>query len=121
MKDRVRRRGRESGMPRQDLRVQEPAAKAGIFSARPLIAPESMARLARHAYQRSEMANTDLSRFTLLTRITLLRDHSSRKPAVTGMRAARKAGNRPPTKPIASAHLRPLHSSSGDTLKENTT
>jgi hypothetical protein len=40
---------------------------------------------------------------------------SSRSAALTGMRAARTAGNRPPTKPIASAHFRPVQSSSGVT------
>src|ERR1700685_1799115 len=39
----------------------------------------------------------------------------SRKPAVTGWRAARKAGNRPPIRPIASAQRSPVHSSGGDT------
>ena len=32
-------------------------------------------------------------------------------PSVTGRRAARNAGNKPPMKPIASAHFRPVHSS----------
>ena len=39
-----------------------------------------------------------------------------RKAVVTGKRAARTAGNRPPMKPIASAHFRPLHNSAGVTL-----
>jgi threonine aldolase len=47
--------------------------------------------------------------------------YSSRNPTVTGIRAARTAGNKPPMKPIASAQVSPLHSSSGDTLKANTT
>jgi hypothetical protein len=38
-----------------------------------------------------------------------------------GSRAARRAGNRPPTRPMPSAHFRPLHSSSGDTWNLNTT
>lgn len=47
--------------------------------------------------------------------------YSSRNPAVTGIRAARTAGNKPPTKPMASAHLSPPHSKAGETLKANTT
>jgi hypothetical protein len=47
--------------------------------------------------------------------------YSSRKPTVTGMRAARTAGNKPPIKPIASAHVSPLHSKAGETLNANTT
>ena len=47
--------------------------------------------------------------------------YSSRNPTVTGIRAARTAGNKPPIKPIASAHVSPLHSSSGETLKAKTT
>src|SRR3546814_9913704 len=42
--------------------------------------------------------------------------HASRRAVVTGWVAARRAGNRPPTKPIASAHFRPVHSTSGETL-----
>ena len=33
--------------------------------------------------------------------------HNSRRPTVTGKRAARTAGNNPPMKPMANAHLRP--------------
>jgi hypothetical protein len=47
--------------------------------------------------------------------------YSSRNPTVTGIRAARTAGNRPPTNPMASAHLSPPHSKAGETLKANTT
>ena len=47
--------------------------------------------------------------------------YSSRKPTVTGMRAARTAGNKPPIKPIASAHVSPLHNKAGETLNANTT
>jgi hypothetical protein len=47
--------------------------------------------------------------------------YSSRRPTVTGMRAARTAGNKPPIKPIASAHVSPLHSKAGETLNANTT
>src|SRR5690348_6142479 len=47
--------------------------------------------------------------------------YNSRNAAVTGKRAARTAGNRPPTKPIASAHLMPVHNSSGVTRNWNTT
>jgi lysyl endopeptidase len=47
--------------------------------------------------------------------------YSSRNPAVTGIRAARTAGNKPPTNPMASAHLSPPHSKAGETLKANTT
>jgi hypothetical protein len=47
--------------------------------------------------------------------------YSSRNPTVTGTRAARTAGNKPPINPMASAHLSPLHSKSGETLKANTT
>ncbi len=43
--------------------------------------------------------------------------YSSRNAVVTGNRAARTAGNNPPTKPIASAHFKPCQSNSGDTLK----
>src|SRR3546814_18844775 len=42
--------------------------------------------------------------------------HASRRAVVTGWVAARRAGNRPPTKPTASAHFRPVHSPSGETL-----
>ena len=48
-------------------------------------------------------------------------NHNSRNAVVTGNLAARSAGNSPPRKPIASAHLRPLHTSAGDTLKSKTT
>src|SRR5579875_253058 len=41
--------------------------------------------------------------------------YSSRSAVVTGNRAARTAGNSPPTKPIASAHFKPFHTSSGVT------
>jgi hypothetical protein len=47
--------------------------------------------------------------------------YSSRNPTVTGIRAARTAGNKPPTKPMASAHLSPSHSKAGETLNANTT
>src|SRR6185437_15936575 len=47
--------------------------------------------------------------------------YNSRNAVVTGKRAARTAGNRPPMKPIASAHLMPVHSSSGVTRNWNTT
>ena len=47
--------------------------------------------------------------------------YSSRNPTVTGIRAARTAGNKPPTNPMASAHLSPPHSKTGETLKANTT
>src|SRR3546814_2412759 len=43
--------------------------------------------------------------------------HASRRAVVTCWVAARRAGNRPPTKPIASAHFRPVHSTSGETLR----
>ena len=39
----------------------------------------------------------------------------ARSASVTGSVAARSAGNRPPTKPIASAHFSPSHSSCGET------
>ena len=42
---------------------------------------------------------------------------SSRSAVVTGRRAARTAGNKPPMNPIASAHFRPVHSSSGVTRR----
>src|SRR5690606_32747917 len=41
--------------------------------------------------------------------------HIARSASVTGSVAARNAGNRPPTKPIASAHFRPSHSSPAET------
>jgi len=44
---------------------------------------------------------------------------SSRNAVVTGNRAARSAGYKPPMKPIASAHLRPVHSTGGATLNSN--
>src|SRR5690606_22211430 len=47
--------------------------------------------------------------------------HASRRAVVTGRRAARRAGNRPPTRPMPSAHFSPVHSSSGETLNWNTT
>ena len=40
--------------------------------------------------------------------------------AITERRAARRAGNKPPSRPIASAHFSPRHSSSGETWKANT-
>ena len=46
---------------------------------------------------------------------------AARNASVTGSRAARSAGNKPPTKPMPSAHFKPLHSSSGETLNWNTT
>ena len=48
-------------------------------------------------------------------------DQAARKASVTGSRAARSAGNRPPTRPMPSAHFSPFHSSSGETLNWNTT
>ena len=39
----------------------------------------------------------------------------ARSASVTGSVAARSAGNSPPTKPIASAHFNPSHSSCGET------
>jgi lysyl endopeptidase len=53
--------------------------------------------------------------------LALRATYSSRNPTVTGIRAARTAGNKPPTKPMASAHLSPPHSKAGETLKANTT
>ena len=47
--------------------------------------------------------------------------HVARSAAVTGKRAARKAGNRPPIRPMPSAHFRPVHNNSGETLNWNTT
>lgn len=49
------------------------------------------------------------------------RPYSARKAVVIGSRAARSAGNSPPTRPMPSAHFSPLHNSSGDTLNWNTT
>lgn len=46
---------------------------------------------------------------------------SSRNAVVTGTRAARNAGNNPPMNPMASAHLIPVHKSSGLTWKRKTT
>ena len=55
-------------------------------------------------------------------RIPPLRDAQvSRNAVVIGKRAARSAGNRPPTRPMPSAHFSPVHSSSGDTWNLNTT
>lgn len=55
-------------------------------------------------------------------RVVSLRDAQvSRSAVVIGNRAARSAGNRPPTRPMPSAHFRPVHSSSGDTWNLNTT
>ena len=45
----------------------------------------------------------------------------ARKASVTGRRAARRAGNRPPIRPMPNAHFSPVHSSSGETLNWNTT
>ena len=45
---------------------------------------------------------------------------SSRRPVVIATRAARVAGNSPPTNPIAGAHLMPFQSRSGETSKANT-
>lgn len=45
----------------------------------------------------------------------------ARNASVTGNRAARSAGNKPPIKPMPSAHFKPLHNSSGETLNWNTT
>lgn len=47
--------------------------------------------------------------------------YSARKAVVIGSRAARSAGNSPPTRPMPSAHFSPLHSSAGETLNWNTT
>lgn len=47
--------------------------------------------------------------------------YNSRNAVVTGNLAARTAGNRPPMKPIANAHLMPVHSNSGVTRNWNTT
>ena len=46
-------------------------------------------------------------------------DQDSRKAVVAGMRAARSAGYRPPMKPMAYAHLVPVHSTAGATLSSN--
>jgi len=46
---------------------------------------------------------------------------AARNASVTGRRAARNAGNSPPTSPMPSAHLSPFHSNSGDTLNWNIT
>ena len=43
--------------------------------------------------------------------------YASRNALVIGMRAARNAGNRPPTKPINTAKARPISSKPGVTLK----
>src|SRR4051794_18340572 len=48
-------------------------------------------------------------------------DQVSRSAVVIGSRAARSAGNKPPTRPIPSAHFKPLHNNGGDTLNWNTT
>ncbi len=48
-------------------------------------------------------------------------DQVSRNAVVIGNRAARSAGNKPPTRPMPSAHFKPVHSSSGDTWNLNTT
>src|SRR3546814_14920142 len=45
--------------------------------------------------------------------------HASRRAVVTGWVAARRAGNRPPTKPIATAPFRPAPSTYGATLHAN--
>lgn len=47
--------------------------------------------------------------------------YSARRAVVIGSRAARSAGNSPPTTPMPSAHFSPLHSSAGETLNWNTT
>jgi hypothetical protein len=47
--------------------------------------------------------------------------HPARSASVTGRRAARNAGNNPPTSPMPRAHFRPVHSSSGVTWNWNTT
>ena len=47
--------------------------------------------------------------------------HAARSASVTGTRAARSAGNKPPMRPIPSAHFKPLHSSAGVTWNWNTT
>lgn len=47
--------------------------------------------------------------------------YSARKAVVIGSRAARSAGNSPPTRPMPSAHFSPLHSKAGETLNWNTT
>src|SRR6185437_14451985 len=41
------------------------------------------------------------------------RRHNSLSAVATGNRAARMAGKKPPTKPIASAHFKPVQISSG--------
>lgn len=46
--------------------------------------------------------------------------HCARSPTAIGIRAARTAGNKPPTRPMVNAHVRPSHSSAGDTSKANT-
>ena len=46
---------------------------------------------------------------------------AARNASVTGSRAARNAGNSPPTSPMPSAHLSPFQSSSGETLNWNIT
>lgn len=48
-------------------------------------------------------------------------DYDSRKAVLTGNLAARAAGNNPPMKPMASAHLRPVHSRPGVTANSKTT
>jgi len=48
-------------------------------------------------------------------------DQAARNASVTGSRAARRAGNRPPMRPMPSAHFRPFHSRSGETLNWNIT
>ncbi|KAG1521290.1 hypothetical protein G6F50_018728 [Rhizopus delemar] len=48
-------------------------------------------------------------------RVVSLRDAQvSRSAVVIGNRAARSAGNSPPTRPMPNAHFRPVHSSYGD-------
>ena len=70
------------------------------------------ARLCRRSTRRWRIG---VQHRVLLTRSNL-RPHDSLNAVVTGNRAARTAGNRPPTKPMASAHFIPVHSSCGETL-----
>ena len=67
-------------------------------------------------HRRSEMICASTHRLESITTA-----HNSRNAVVTGSRAARNAGKSPPMNPIASAHLRPFHTSAGDTLNAKTT
>ena len=53
--------------------------------------------------------------------VALRSAYSSSRPLVTGTRAARTAGNKPPTNPKTNAHFRPFTNNRGETLKANTT